>query len=91
MNPTPINVASTTEAQARVRKALEHIERAQRELSDASSTLSSVEGVLDQWELLGKLYDQVKAAWHDLNSVPDDKVDLDEMSKDSWTKKNASR
>lgn len=54
-------------ADAKIRLALVHIERAQAELYEAMSELSPVLRMVDNWERAGKLGDQVKAFWHRVN------------------------
>jgi hypothetical protein len=53
-----------TEAERRVRKALDHIQQAQLELGRASAELASLERGAVVWRLIGKLYDRVHAAWY---------------------------
>lgn len=67
MNPTPIDLASREVAEARIRAALQRIERAQTELYNACSDLSAIVGMVRPWEDAGKLADSVKAFWHRLN------------------------
>jgi hypothetical protein len=52
------------EAEPRVRRALDHIQRAQLELGRASAELASLEGGVVVWRLVGKLYDRVHSAWY---------------------------
>jgi hypothetical protein len=52
------------EAQLRVRRALDHIQRAQEEIGRASAELSSLIGGIPVWKAAGKLYDQVHRFWY---------------------------
>lgn len=56
------------EAEARVRRALDHIQQAQLELGRASAELASLEGGVVVWRLVGKAYDRVHAAWYRVES-----------------------
>lgn len=56
--------ASYRAADARVRVALRSIEDAQRLLDQACQALSSVNGMLLEWQKVGKACDQVKVSWH---------------------------
>ena len=51
-------------ADARVRVALRSIEEAQALLDQACQALSSVRGMLIEWQKVGKLSDQAKATWY---------------------------
>lgn len=64
--PAPVS-AYCLEAQAKVDRALEHVEAAQRLLGRACEELCPIVGVIDRWEAIGKLYDDVHAEWHRLN------------------------
>jgi hypothetical protein len=65
----PAVTASQAIAGARIQSALRRIEHAQRELYDACSDVSSVRGLVHEWERLGKLADRVKQEWHKLNGA----------------------
>lgn len=52
------------EAERRVLRALDHIQRAQAELGHAQAALASLEGGVAVWRLTGKLYDRVHAGWY---------------------------
>lgn len=54
-------------AEQRILSALKRIERAQTELNEACSDLSSVLGMVRNWERCGKVANSVKAFWHRLN------------------------
>jgi len=84
---------SQKEAIARIRSALVRIERAQNELDAACSDLSSIIGLVREWEALGKLSSRVQAFWHRLNGLQQKKPwDLDEMAKQSlWRRAAVSR
>ncbi len=64
-------------ARARVRRALALIEQAQNTLNEACAQLSPVTGFVRDWERVGKVADQVNAAWHRLNGRDDSEADLD--------------
>jgi hypothetical protein len=59
LDPTLVRL----EAERRVQRALDHVERAERELEGACQVLSPVIGALPDWERLGKLSLKVHAAW----------------------------
>lgn len=84
---------SQKEAVVRIRSALARVERAQNELNEACSELSSVVGLVREWEALGKLSSRVQAFWHRLNGIePKKPWDLDEMAKQSlWRRAVAAR
>lgn len=56
--------ASFRAADVRVRVALRSIEQAQRLLDQACQALSSVNGMLIEWQKVGKACDQAKVSWH---------------------------
>lgn len=51
----------------RMQEALDAMERAQRELGKACEALCPVLGGLNHWKRVGKLYDAVNEAWHNVN------------------------
>jgi hypothetical protein len=55
---------SSTEADAHVARALEHIEAAQRELERACQELSPIIGGAPQWKRISALYDRVRMGWY---------------------------
>lgn len=56
-------------ARERVQQALILIERAQNDLNSARIELSEVTHLSRLWKDGGKLYDDVKAYWHDVNAA----------------------
>lgn len=81
---------SQQEALARYRSAMKRVERAQNELNEACSELSSVIGLVREWQALGKLADRVKAFWHRLNQLqPRKPWDLDAMAKQALWRRAA--
>jgi aminoglycoside phosphotransferase (APT) family kinase protein len=52
------------EADAKVLRALEHIEEAQRELGCACQELCPIIGGVSQWKRVRALYDRVHAEWY---------------------------
>jgi hypothetical protein len=61
-SPTPEQLRA--EAEARVRRALAHIQEAQNHLGHAQAELSGIERGVRAWRLVGRLYDRVHAAWY---------------------------
>ena len=51
-------------AEARVKAALDCIQEAQMLLGHACAALCSVQGMLPQWQEVGKRYDQVHCTWY---------------------------
>lgn len=79
---------SEKEAARRIKSALARIERAQAELDQACSDISSVVGLVEEWEAIGKLSNRVKQFWHRLNNrATDEALDLDGDAKQSLQKK----
>lgn len=72
---------SKTVAQARVKQALSEIEDAQRSLARAAELLCPIVGFVNEWSVVGRLYDRVKAHWHKVNRRSLINVDLDESAK----------
>lgn len=69
-------------AKAKVRKALAHIEAAQHQLGNACEELCPIDGMCEEWTLVGKHYDQVHALWHKVNFRANaDDYDLDSDAK----------
>jgi hypothetical protein len=66
-DPTPEQIRA--DAERRVRAALDHVERSERELEAACQVLSPVIGALPDWERIGKLSIRVHAAWTHLHEV----------------------
>lgn len=60
--PSPEQVRA--EADARVRRALVLIERAQNDLASACGELSALVGGIPVWNACGKLTDRVRAYWY---------------------------
>lgn len=92
MNAAPlIEVAALEkERQARVQRALRHIERAQTELNDACSELSGFLDGIPEWNRAGKLADFAKALWQKVNSKRDI-YRLDDISIEAAAKKRRSQ
>jgi hypothetical protein len=55
-------------AEARVRAALRDIQEAQSLIGRASQALSSVVGMVPEWNRLGRVYNQVRGAWYAVES-----------------------
>lgn len=53
---------------ARVRAAMEHVEKAQGELRQAQQDLSAVFGYTPEWTKLGRLHDKVRDEWYRLDA-----------------------
>lgn len=69
-------------AQAKIAVALQLIERAQELLSEACAELCPIVGMQDEWEHVGHVHDEVKAAWHVVNLASSrESVDLDSVAK----------
>lgn len=78
---------SKAEALARIRRAMEHVEEAQRELGRAATELSSLLYCAPIGNQTMRLYDRVHAHWYKLQAkLKDKRVDLDGMSQLSWGK-----
>jgi hypothetical protein len=70
------------EAERRVARALELVERAQHTLERACEELSPVIGALPDWQRIGKLADRVHDAWRRLAyEKPTGGYGLDEMGR----------
>jgi hypothetical protein len=65
LDPTLVRL----EAERLVQRALDHIERAERELDAACQALSPVIGALPDWQRIGKLSLKVHAMWQRLHEV----------------------
>lgn len=57
-------------AEQKISRALRMIEQAQALMNEACSEISSVRGLVREWESIGKVADKVKAQWHKLNRRP---------------------
>jgi hypothetical protein len=91
MTDTAEKSPSQEEAERRLRSALKRVEAAQNELNEACSEISSILGLVREWEAIGKLADQVKAFWHRLNRVhpKSGAWDLDETAKQGmWRRRS---
>lgn len=55
-------------ARARISTAMERVERAQGELSNACAELSAIHGGVPVWRKAHKLHDQVKSFWYKLDA-----------------------
>lgn len=82
---------SQVEAQVRVRRALEHIQRAQDELGRAGSELASIVGGAATQAVVMRAYDLVHRTWYRVAKLRDRaaKLDLDEMAKESFARRQA--
>jgi hypothetical protein len=59
--------STRAEAEARIQRALDHIEQAQRLMDRACQEISSIEGMCPDWQRLGKIHQRIEAEWHRLN------------------------
>lgn len=55
-------------AEARIRAALRDIQEAQHLIGHASAALSSIIGMVPEWNRLGRVYSQVRGAWYAVES-----------------------
>lgn len=67
----------SAKSDAKLAEALQHIERAQRELEAACQALSSVIGLAQEWRQVSKLCTLVKARWYHLERLRGGKHRMD--------------
>ena len=77
-------ISSKQVARAKARRALRHIEEAQNQLRIACEELCPIDGMVRQWDLVGKEYDRVHALWHKVNL----RANADDYDLDSDAKRN---
>lgn len=75
---------------ASVRKALDHLQRAQDELGAACAELSRLNGGVPVWKAASKLYDAVHALWYRVDSFrAGGRFELDSINVEALQKRRA--
>ena len=85
-------VVARGEAERRIRKALEHVQRAQAELGRACEELSNIAPEPAARRELGKLYDRVHAAWYRVEAFrKSGRFDLDGIARETLARSLAAQ
>lgn len=79
--------ASQLEAKRKMSEALGALERAQNLILDACENLCPINGLVEEWEDVGKIYDKIKACWHAVNMKVEGGFDLDSAAKARFDEK----
>lgn len=73
---------SQLEAKRKLKRALNLVEHAQSSLGEACGELAPIVGAINEYRLVGDLYDKVHSAWYEVsNVILREKFDLDSDSK----------
>jgi hypothetical protein len=84
LDPTLVRL----EAERRIRRAMDHVEHAQRELELACQDLCDIKGALPLWTALGVLGNRVHAAWGRLaRFVEKGRYDLDGLAREAFARR----
>lgn len=87
-----MSAATEAEARRRVEQALQHLQRAQEQVGEAQSLLSSLIGGMTAWEHVGKTYDRIRADWHRVEVLRRKSgLDLDGVSGPAFEARSSGR
>jgi hypothetical protein len=79
-------------ADAKLRRALELIERAQNDLASACAELSGLEGGIATWKATNQLHDRVRKLWYRAEKFRRvGRYKLDQMNRDAIARREAAK